>query len=398
MNVVVIGGGASGLVFSIYASINNNVTILEKNNMVGKKILSTGNGRCNYFNEDFDIKHYRSNNIDILNTIITKKNKDRVLTFFDKIGIVPKIKDNCYYPYSNKALTIHTSLLNEIKKRNINIKTNIDILDITYDNKFNIKTNEGIITCDKVVISTGSIASSKEETNFGYEILKKFGHNIIKPLPALTKVIGDGDYFKDWNGIRSEVNLTLIENDLEIAKSSGEAMFTLYGISGICTFDLSGRIKRGIESKKIEQLKIDFMPYIKDNFIEYINNRNEKLKNRNLIELFEGMLNYKLVMVLFKTINIDPNRKWEHLNLNDKEKIKNVFKSFILNVKDTKSYEEAQVCSGGVPLNEININTMESLKQKNLYILGELLDVDGDCGGFNLGFAWLSGILGGSNL
>lgn len=398
MNVVVIGGGASGLVSAIYAARNNNkVTILEKNNVCGKKILVTGNGRCNYFNSDFNISHYRSNNLNILEEIINEENKNKILNFFDSIGIVPKIKNECYYPYSNKAVSIQNGLLLEVQKLNIEIKDNILIDDIEYKNNFKIKTNEGVIEADKVVLATGSIASSKDKINFGYEIIKKFGHSIIKPLPALVKLIGNETYFKEWSGIRSDVYLSLYEDNKKIAESKGEAMFTDYGISGICTLDLSGRVARGLYNNKLEQLKIDFLPYLEEDFITYINERNKKLKNRNLTELFEGMLNYKLVNILLKTIKIDNNKNWNQLNEEEKNKIKNIFKSFNLNITDTKSYQEAQICSGGCPLTEINIKTMESLKQKNLYIVGELLDVDGDCGGYNLGFAWLSGMLAGSD-
>ena len=393
MKIAIIGGGASGLVSAIVNKRKNNeVILIEKNDICGKKILKTGNGRCNYFNEEFTINHYRSDDIDILKKIITEENKEKILKFFDSIGVVPKIKNGCYYPFSNKAETILNSLLIEVNKLNINIICNANVLDINYNNKYIIKLENKEIIADKVVIATGSIASTKEKTNFGYEILKKFNHKIIKPLPALVQLVGNETYFKKWAGIRSYVNLSILENNKIIGTSKGEIMLTNYGVSGICVFDLSGRIKRGLNSNK-EELLIDFLPCI-DNFIEYIEKKDKQLKNRNIFELLEGTLNHKLIEILLEKSKIKKDSKLKEI---DKKLLEKTFKKFKLSIIDTKSYLEAQVCSGGIPLSEININTMESLKQKGLYILGELLDVDGDCGGYNLGFAWLSAILMGED-
>lgn len=393
MKIAIIGGGASGLVSAIVNKRKNNeVILIEKNDICGKKILKTGNGRCNYFNEEFTINHYRSDDIDILKKIITEENKEKILKFFDSIGVVPKIKNGCYYPFSNKAETILNSLLIEVNKLNINIICNANVLDINYNNKYIIKLENKEIIVDKLVIATGSIASTREKTNFGYEILKKFNHKIIKPLPALVQLVGNETYFKKWAGIRSYVNLSILESNKIIGTSKGEIMLTNYGVSGICVFDLSGRIKRGLNSNK-EELLIDFLPCI-DNFIEYIGKKDKQLKNRNIFELLEGTLNHKLIEILLEKSKIKKDSKLKEI---DKKLLEKTFKKFKLSIIDTKSYLEAQVCSGGIPLSEININTMESLKQKGLYILGELLDVDGDCGGYNLGFAWLSAILMGED-
>lgn len=393
MKIAIIGGGASGLVSAIVNKRKNNeVILIEKNDICGKKILKTGNGRCNYFNEEFTINHYRSDDLDILKKIITEENKEKILKFFDSIGVVPKIKNGCYYPFSNKAETILNSLLIEVNKLNINIICNANVLDINYNNKYIIKLENKEIIADKVVIATGSIASTREKTNFGYEILKKFNHKIIKPLPALVQLVGNETYFKKWAGIRSYVNLSILESNKIIGTSKGEIMLTNYGVSGICVFDLSGRIKRGLNSNK-EELLIDFLPCI-DNFIEYIEKKDKQLKNRNIFELLEGTLNHKLIEILLEKSKIKKDSKLKEI---DKKLLEKTFKKFKLSIIDTKSYLEAQVCSGGIPLSEININTMESLKQKGLYILGELLDVDGDCGGYNLGFAWLSAILMGED-
>jgi predicted Rossmann fold flavoprotein len=403
--IIIIGGGASGLVTAINAKTpNNEVILLEKNDKCGKKILVTGNGKCNYFNEDFNIAHYKSDNIDVLSNTITPNNKEKILNFWDKLGIVPKIKNNYYYPLSNLAVTIQNTLILEAKFHNVDIITNCEVLDIEYkNNKYLIKTTTTTFESDILVLATGSKAAPNTgSTGFAYDIVKNFNHTIIPPLPALCSLKAEGKFLKDWSGIRTDVKVSLYENNKFIEKESGEIQLTDYGVSGICIFQLSRTISRGLYNNKKEKIKIDFIPNINtpniNSFIEYLDSRNNKLKNRNILELLEGLLNYKLVLAILKEANIKHTLNLNKLTDIEKRNLYHKIKEFSLDITDTSSYNKAQVCSGGIPLTEINISTMESLKQKDLYLVGELLDVDGECGGFNLGFAWLSGILAGNNI
>ena len=177
----------------------------------------------------------------------------------------------------------------------------------------------------------------------------------------------------------------------------GEIQLCDYGISGICSFNLSGIISKGLNNNFHEEIFINFVPWFddKENFIKWLDNQNKKLKGYNISQILEGFLNYKLVNLILKLAKIKKESLWEDI---DKVKLANLITNFKFEVKNTKSFEHAQVCSGGVSLDEIDINTMESKIIKNLYIIGELLDVDGDCGGYNLGFAWISGIVAGSNI
>lgn len=402
--IVVIGGGASGLVAAIQAKTKDNkVIILEKNSTCGKKILITGSGKCNYFNDDFTIDHYRSTNIDLLEKIITEENKTKILHFFDSIGIIPKIKNGYYYPYSNQAITIKEALVLQASILNIDIKTNTTVENIEYiSNKFIITTNNNTIKCDKLILSTGSkSAPITGSDGFSYQTLKKIGHNIINPLPALTPLNCEGNYFKEWNGIRTDVIIKMVENDKIIASSEGEIQLTNTGISGICTFQLSGRIIRGLKDGKKVKVQINFLPFLKyeniNDVIKYIDDRNRNLPKRTISQLLDGILNYKLSNLLIKLSKINKDLNWNDLTNNQKIELSKKLCELTLEIKKEYSFEKSQVTSGGIPLNEININTMESLKQKNLYLTGELLDVDGDCGGYNLAFAWISGIIAGSN-
>lgn len=394
MKIIVIGGGASGLICAIrLARRGKKVEILEKNSSVCKKVLITGNGKCNYFNIDISVNHYRSSNIDILNDIMNEKNINKVLDFFGSIGVVPRIKNGYYYPYSNTSTTIKNLLLLECKKLNIKITTDIIVTDIIKNNNFIIKTNKQDFTCDKVVISTGSMASIKDDYN-GYQILEKLGHKVIKPLPALVMLEGFENFYKDWAGIRCDASVSLYENEKYIDTQIGEVQLTNYGISGICVMNLSGRVSRIIDNNNKAYLKINFIPFV-DNGYKYLEERSKL--NMTIIEMLESIINYKLLYVILKKCNINSNLTWNELS--NKQKIllvDNIF-NFKFDVKNTKDFLNAQVISGGVKLDELNSN-LESKLIKDLYITGELLDVDGDCGGYNLGFAWLSGIIVGDNI
>ena len=378
--IIIVGAGAAGMLAAIHAKTKyNQVILIERNTNCGKKILITGNGKCNYLNDDFNISHYRSDNLEFLKNIITEENKKLLITKLKKIGIEPKIKNGYYYPMSNTSVSIQNALLLTLKQKGIEIITNTTITDIKkINNKFILNDK---FTCDKLIIAAGSSACPKCGTDGTiYDALKPLGLKIKKPLPALVQLKSEGKFLKEWAGIRCDCELSLYENDKLIKKSIGEVQLTDYGISGICTFQLSSDCIRGLDSGKKEVIKINFLPDIKD-FDTFYLNRVKLLKGRNDIELFEGLINYKLLYVLFK----------------HNKNIKEALTSFSLEITGYNGFDKAQVASGGIKLTEINDN-FECKNIKDLYIIGEALDVDGDCGGYNLAFAFLSGIIAGESI
>ena len=404
--ILIIGAGASGLISAMYAKkTGNEVTLIEKNEICGKKILATGNGRCNFWNEDQNVNHYRSSNYEKLEEVLNEKNQKEILSFFKKIGIESKIKNGYYYPYSNQAISIQKALILEAEKQGVNIKTNSEVTDIIKKNeKFEtiIKEQNKIIS-DIVILSVGSKAAPKTGSDgFGYKICKQFGHTINKPLPALVQLKAEESFLKDWAGIRADVSVKLYENGKEIAEEIGEIQLTNYGISGICVFNLSGRVAKGLDENKKECVRINFLDGLKirneNQFINWMNSRNRILENRNLTEALEGVLNIKLVNILLKFSNINPCEKWDNLTESQKNKIAQNIVKFKLNITGTNSFDKAQVCTGGVPIEEIDLKTMQSKKEHGLFITGETLDVDGDCGGYNLEWAWITGMIAGSNV
>lgn len=396
--VIVIGGGASGLISAIYAAKNSNeVTILEKNDNCGKKILITGNGRCNYWNSDQNLEHYHSNNKEIIPSIINSENNEEILHFFTNIGIIPKIKNGYYYPYSNQASSIKDSLLKEVLSSNIKIINNVTVEKlIKKDKVFIINPDTNNIECEEVILATGSKACPKTGSDGkGYEIAASFSHTIIEVLPSLVQLKGNDKILKKWDGVRSDVKLSLYEDNKLTKEEKGEIQLTNYGISGICTFNLSGIVSRGLSNKKQEEVLINFVPWLETDLLTWLEERNITIPNRKINELLEGFLNKTLVHAILDKSNIDINKNWNNLTKEEKLDLVNNIRSYKFTVTDTNSFDKCQVCSGGVSLTEINPKTMESLKVKGLYLVGELLDVDGDCGGYNLGFAWTTGMLAG---
>lgn len=403
--VVIVGGGASGLVAAIYAARKeNDVLILEKKEVVGKKILATGNGRCNYFNSDQNIEHFKSAENERIKDVINKENQNEILDFFYDIGIEPKIKNGYYYPLSNQAVTVRDALLKEAQMLNVEIKTETNVQNIAKEGqKFVIFNSEEKIYADKVILACGSKATLKNDYDAnGYKLCEEFGIDIVKPLPALVQLKGKEKFFKKWNGIRADAKVELYENGIKKIEDVGEIQLTDYGISGICVFNLSGMAIRGLDKGNKEQVKINFLFNIglneKEDFVKWMDMRNERIQDRTICELLYGVLNKKLVDILLKEANVDESLVWN--NLSEKEKIE--FARMIVDLKiditGSNSFDKAQVCSGGVSLKEMNLLTMESKKVQDLFIVGELLDVNGDCGGYNLEWAWITGMIAGKSV
>lgn len=396
MDIVIIGGGASGLVAAITASKNKNnkVTLIEKNQTLGKKILATGNGKCNYYNSDQNLSHYNSTNNELIKEIITKENLNEVENFFSSLGIIPKIKNGYYYPFSNQATTIKNALVREVEKNTkVLLETTVEKIN-KIENKFKVKTNNGVIECDKVIIATGSKASPKTgSTGEGYKFLKDFNHTIIDVNPALVQLKTKGNFLKDWAGIRTDVEVSLFINNKNIKSDQGEIQLTNYGVSGICIFNLSRFVPIALNNNDKVEVKVNFLPFTTtpEELLKDLSN------NNSINDILEGILNNKLSSVILNKSSINKNKKYNELSTKEKEVLIENLTNFTLEVIGTNSYEECQVCSGGVPLTEINTKTMESKIVKNLHIVGELLDVDGECGGYNLTFAWVTALLAGKS-
>ena len=396
-DVIIIGAGASGIVSSIFAKKKNNrVIVLERNDKSLKKLLMTGNGRCNYMNESYSTKNYHSEDIDIVDKIISSNNIEMVKKFFDSIGVIPKIKNGYFYPYSNQAISIKNMLEEKALSLGVEIKYNSLVTDINKVNdKFEVICNDEKIYCDNLVIATGSKAYPITGSDgLGYNFLSKFNHTIVEVVPALVQLTSDFKYLKLWDGVRSDVTLELFEDDKYVDTETGEIQLTNYGISGICTFNLSHYVTRGINNHKYT-ISINFVPFIDTLITPWMDDYSKKNSNKNIYSLLEGFLNTKLIDIILKVSNIDGNRYYKDLSNEEKLILCKNLKGLKINITGSKGFDSSQICSGGVKLSEIDYNTFESKVVSNLYITGELLDMNGVCGGYNLTTCWISGILSG---
>ena len=385
MNVIVVGAGASGIIAALKLSEKNNVTLLEKNDKCAKKILITGNGKCNYWNSNIDVSKYNTDSKSNLEIIL--KRKDEVFEFLSNLGIYPTIKDDYYYPHSLSSLSIKEIFDRALNKK-VNVKYNTEVLDVKKDNqKFIVVTNNGEYKCDKLILALGSKASPKTGSDGKiYEILSNFGLKINPVLPALVGLKGNQKYMKDWNGIRVEGFLKLFVDNELVRESSGEIQLTDYGISGICVFNLSSIASKALYENKEVRVKINFF---EEDFYQFME---KNTLNLNLEETLESLFNYKLMHIFFKLSKVNKDRKWKELSESDKKSLANVINEFNIKIEEVGSFERAQVCTGGLSLNEVNPETMET-SIANLYVIGEALDVDGECGGFNLAFAFITGFI-----
>lgn len=400
-NIIIIGAGASGMMAAIAAARNHaQVTILEHTENIGKKILATGNGRCNLTNINQSPECYRSENAGFYTNVLEQFDVMQTLKLFGDMGIYTKNKNGYIYPNSEQASAVLEALKMELAHLNVKIINNVSVKMIeTKNNNFCIHTDSKDFYCDRVIVATGSKAAPKTGSDgSGYTFAKSLGHTIIKPLPALVQLKCEGNYFKSITGIRCDVRLDLLIDGKESACDKGELQLTDYGISGIPTFQISRYAVRALDLGQDVRVKIDFMPDFEfEVFCKFFKQRIQNASYKNLEELFIGLLNKKLVPVLIKKANMSPSMKCSDINEKQIDSLIQQIKAFMVKVIGFNSFDQAQVCSGGVDTKELNADTLESKKVSGIYFVGEVCDVDGICGGYNLQWAWSSGYVAGQN-
>ena len=393
MKVGIIGGGASGMMSAILLNREGfDVTILEKNSTLGKKILMTGNGRCNYFNQDIGVDKYYTSDYEFLKTIVNEENILKVKEFLNSLGLVHRIKNGYYYPMSNTATSVLNAFLTEIERLKIKTILDSEINNIKRkENKYQIMVNGKKMFFDKIIIAIGSKAGLKENAN--YELLNSLGIKMTPILPALCPLVLNGDFFNKWSGIRAEARVSIYENDKFLKSDLGEVQLTDYGISGICVMNLSSLASKALYQKQKVKIHLNFLPNIeKENIDKWLTLRDNTLYQRTVIELLESIIPYKLLYILVSKAGIKSNCHYKSLTQKEKDDLINNLSDLILEVRETKEIFKGQVVTGGIPVNRVK-TTLEDKEYAGLYYTGEILDVDGICGGFNLGFAWLSSIV-----
>lgn len=416
-DVIIVGAGASGLMAGICAARRGKkVLIIDRMAKAGKKIYATGNGKCNYTNTQYDYDSYRGENVDIVSEVLAKFSYEDTIDFFEELGVLAKNKDGYIYPYSEQASSVVEVMLMEldnlgvkilleenvqkiIKNSNMKMNKKIVINESKYSKDIDDKKNEEnvgytVVTdknkhiCSKVILATGGMASPKLGSNgSGYALAESLGHSIVKPNKALVQLKTKGKEYKSLSGVRIQGKVTMYIEGEEIRTNYGEFVFTDYGISGIPIMQLSRYAAVGLSNNKKVRIELDFYPDIDDKeLLVLLRNRQKNCYYKDNYELLIGMINNKLAAYIDRKSN------------GRLEAMIRYMKKLPMEIVDTNSWDNAQVTAGGVSTKEIDYHTMESKVSKGLYITGELMDIDGTCGGYNLQWAWATGYIAGNNV
>ncbi|MFI3326171.1 MAG: aminoacetone oxidase family FAD-binding enzyme [Clostridia bacterium] len=399
-DVIVVGAGASGLVAAIHSADNKKVLLVEANAKIGKKLLATGNGKCNLSNKNIDISHYYGDNSQTKG-ILQNFPCEKICDFFEEIGIKTFADvQGRVYPKSEQALTVVKTLSDICSEKNVDCKLNFEVEDIKKeDGIFTLYSSNGEYICGKkVILSVGGKASPKLSGSLkGYDLAQKLGHSVTDLYPVLTGFTSDEKYLKALSGVRAKCTASLVKNNQILKSEKGEVIFGKNSVSGICVFNLSIIGAKELVNKGKFSLDLDLCDITHDEIVNYIT---KLIKIRPFMksgDLLNGLVNMKLGYEIIKMCKIDNLLEAERLKESQIENIAFKLKHFRVSVKGLKSYEDAQLTSGGVPLKEVDTITMQSKICPNLYITGEVLNIHGDCGGYNLHFAWATGIIAGKS-
>lgn len=398
----IVGGGAAGMTAAILAARNGAyVTILEGNDRVGKKILSTGNGRCNLGNRNFGPEMYSTRSPEQLKGWLEQFNTNDIIEFFEVLGLLTKQKNDGLYPVSEQASSVLDALRFELaREQRINVRTGCKVESIRCDGRRKRILLQGggeDFSFDRVILTCGGRAAPKTGSDgSGYRLAQMLGHSLVPVVPALVQLKCREDWFKSVAGVRADAEIVLEDSTAGTVCERGELQLVDYGISGIPVFQMSGRINYILRDKKEVVLKIDFLPdYTKDAFTEKMMRVRMPIESCGTVEeYFTGVLNRKLMTLFIKLAGLSPTEPVGEANPEKIRKVYELCRELKVHVTGSNSFEHAQVCAGGVPLDELT-EKLESRKAPGVFFAGEILDVDGRCGGYNLQWAWCSGYLAG---
>lgn len=404
---IIIGAGAAGLMAAYSSYIQNKnakILMLERKDVVGKKITATGNGKCNYTNSVQNKECYRSLDSGKAFRIVKSFDHEHTIELFKGLGIIPRERNGYYYPYGEQAKSIRDVLKNAVENKGTVIYTGKDVSDIFRSNeKYTVICSDGSkYSAKKLVIAAGGCAApvfGTDGTIFG--ILKKAGIKIISPKPALCGLKTDYRYLKNIDGVRLKCKCSLYSKDIKniIYSESGEIIFSKNGISGIPVMNLSRYAINEMDKNNKCGLNLDMFPDIDERELAEYLYKVAKECGGNIGMALSAIINDKMLKVLFKDSGLEYDavltKSTENIISKSLKKLAALLKGFTLSITGDNGFENAQTTQGGVDLNEINEETMECKKFPGMYLAGEVLDVDGMCGGYNLQWAWTTGYIAG---
>lgn len=397
MKVLVIGGGASGMMAALTAAEDpaNQVILLERQSRVGRKLLATGNGRCNLSNLHADVSHYHGNAPEFAKHALSFFPVEDTLAFFRTLGLLTVTEPSGkVYPFSDQANSVVDVLRFALEQRGVDVRCGCEVLTLGKKARgYQAKTETESFYGDKLILACGGAAGGKlGGTDWGYKLLRSMGHSVTDLRPSLVQIKTDTTLTRGLKGIRADARITLKRNGQIAAQNTGEVQFTDFGISGPAIFELSRQMESGGE----QVLLLDLLqPWPEAELRQILSARQQEFAQLPGEELLTGILHNRLGKVVLRCsgTNIPPSIK--DYAAADLDRIVKTAKYFPMTVTGVMGLEQAQVTAGGVLTSEFRPDTMESRIHPGLFATGEVLDIDGDCGGYNLQWAWSSGRLAG---
>ena len=406
--VAVIGGGAAGMMAAIEAArAGAIVTLIEKNAQLGKKLATTGNGRCNYTNLDMGDRiggKFRGFHPDFAEAALDVLPPEAVLDWFRAIGVEPRFRGGYVYPNSDQASAVVDALREELHCLSVKVHYNAEVKSVQRVDSscFLIQCADAVVKADRVILAAGSKAAPKTGSNGdGYFVARKLGHTIVPYVPALCGIRCAGEAFRALAGIRTEAALELSVDGRCVDREVGELQLVDYGISGIPVFQLSRYAAYALQEGKKAAVYINFLPGFteaedpKDRSVQLFRQRQERLAGRKMESFFTGLLHQKLGQLLLRMANVRPELPVAELSEKQLRSLASLSVRFKAECVEMNGFQQAQVVAGGVDTMEVEPHSMASRLVPGLYFAGEVLDIDGICGGYNLQWAWASGFVAG---
>lgn len=397
MKIAIIGAGAAGMTAAITAASSgaHEVLLFERQARVGRKLLATGNGRCNLSNRNTGVTRYHGVCPTFVEPALSAFPVASTLDFFQALGLYTVTEsDGKIYPYSDQANSVVDVLRFGLQRKNITLYTGTEITSVKHGKDgFSLRSAGQIFSADRLIVACGGAAGTKLGGSLsGYQLLRSLGHHCTKLYPSLVQLKTDPELVRTMKGVRANAKLRLTINDTLLAQSCGEVQFTEYGVSGPAVFELS----RAASTAEDTVLHLDFLPNMRqEDLLSSLCIRISRYPDLSCEDLLTGILHNRLGRMLLKSCDVVLSTPLTALNWKQLIDIVSRCYNFELRVRGTMGMDNAQVTAGGICTQEFDENTLQSRIVPGLYACGEVLDIDGDCGGYNLQWAWSSGRLAG---
>jgi len=390
---IILGGGASGLAAcAALASTGLRVALVERLDRVGKKLMAAGNGRCNISNADMDAAYY-GNAAPFVSRVYEKTPPGEVLSFFSALGLMTAQEDGRIYPRTMMASSVLDVLRTACEHENVTLMTGCEAVSLTPSRRggfsVQLENGEGLFAPIVLCCMGGSASPHLGTDGCGTRLMEQLGHSVSPLYPALTQLKCDHPSLRGLKGIRVQAGLTLLIDDKIAARETGELLFADYGVSGVCVFQLSGMAAKALHEKRRVALHVHLLPEIpEEELAVWLRTRIAAHPGTGALSLFTGVFPRLLAQAILKEAGITLDAQAARLNAKQFNTLCDAICAFPLPVTGTQGFKNAQVTRGGVSLDDVDPGTMASRIFDGLYLCGEVLDVDGPCGGYNLHFAF----------